>query len=115
MEANAELRPKYMTPPTKGYSTNRELISNGEAFHPLTLQSLNARRMCAMGVASEARKVVYMGSIPLFTVAPTSPLVPRFILLSAIDLSRSLKNVVDSGLFGRKNKATTPRSMAGMP
>ena len=53
--------------------------------------------------------------IPMLTEAPTSPLIPRFILSRAIARSDSLKNVVDSGRFGRNISAMTPERNDGMP
>ena len=52
---------------------------------------------------------------PLLTVAPVSPLESLFIRSNANALSRSLKNDVDSGLFGKKNRAMIPNRTAGMP
>jgi len=49
------------------------------------------------------------------TVAPVSPLECLFIRSNANALSRSLKNDVDSGLFGKMNKARIASMTDGEP
>jgi len=54
-------------------------------------------------------------NIPLLIVAPVSPLESLFMRFNANALSRSLKNDVDSGLFGNKNRVMMPNRTAGIP
>ena len=84
--------------------------------NPLTLQSLNAIQICARGACQSLQ---YRGpgfiTTPLLTVAPVSPLESLFIRFNANTLSRSLKNDVDSGLFGKKNRARIASTTDGEP
>jgi len=58
---------------------------------------------------------LYHRVTPLLTVAPVSPLESLFIRSNANALSRSLKNDVDSGLFGKKNRARIASMTDGDP
>jgi len=57
----------------------------------------------------------FYDNIPLLIVAPVSPLESLFIRSSANALSRSLKNDVDSGLFGKRNRARIASRTDGEP
>lgn len=59
--------------------------------------------------------VFTMRELPLFTIAPVSPLVDLFILSMAIARSRSLKKEVDSGRSGSRKMVNIPRSIGGIP
>jgi len=54
-------------------------------------------------------------NILLLIVAPVSPLESLFIRSNANALSRSLKNDVDSGLFGKRNRARIANMTDGEP
>jgi hypothetical protein len=114
MDASAQLRPKYTTPPVYTCQSLVNASTINESRCVITLQSRNAMRICAKYPRqTDVRKVGNL--LPLFTVAPISPLVARFILSSAMARSASFKNFVDSGRSGRKKNAMTAIIIAGTP
>ena len=83
-------------------------------------QPSNHKKRHKRGLKNERQIRIQNGSLgpfvlPFRTTAPLSPLVDLFIRSIASLRSLSVKNVVDSGRSGRRNRVAIPSTIGGIP